>query len=70
MHRWNCGYHHGVKALVLGVLILINIYLLRWTWGLFFAVLFIVWGAVALLMHKSCTCGPEMMQEMPKKRKR
>lgn len=71
MHKWQCGSCVGIKSLVLGILILINgIWNIIANWYVFFGLLFVVWGAVSLFSHGSCTCEPRMMESMPVKKKR
>lgn len=69
MHKWNCGFCHGLKMLVFGVLILINEFLLKWSWGLFLGLIFLIFGFMGLKAHGKCTCEMEnkMMVDIMKK---
>lgn len=70
MNKWSCGFHHGFKGLIIGILILINVYILKWDLGIFLGVLFIVLGVIHMLMNKTCTCEDMgMMKQMPKKKR-
>jgi hypothetical protein len=68
MNKWNCGFCQGLKLLVLGALILLNQFYLKWDFWVFLGMLFVIWGFIGLFSHKKCAC--EMPMEMPKKRKR
>lgn len=67
MHMWKCGFHYGLKLFIFGLLILINEFLLDWSWGLFLGLIFLVFGIIGLTTHGRCTCEMQNMMEMPKK---
>ena len=68
MNKWNCGFCHGLKLLVLGALILLNQFYLKWDFWAFLGMLLVIWGFIGLLSHKTCAC--EISSEIPKKKKR
>jgi MFS superfamily sulfate permease-like transporter len=65
-----CG-HHGWKKLVVGVLMLLNLWVWpQWLgidgWLKFFAVLLVIGGIIKVLMPCNCTCNVE---DKPKKKR-
>lgn len=70
-----CGKCHGIMKIVVGGLVLLNIYVWpKWiggidNWLAFFAVLFIIKGAAKLVKPSCghCECGPEPSKPARKK---
>lgn len=53
-----CGKCQGYKLLVLGILILVNFYWLKWDWWLFVGAVFVLKGLL-MTWKPSCPCPKE-----------
>jgi len=71
MIKGDCGFCLGIKMLILGILLLLNYFWIRFDWGLFIGILLVVFGIVKLFTKKSCSCGSEEkdIKEKPKRRR-
>ena len=48
------GHKMGLKPLILGLVVLANIYYLNWDWWLLIGWVLVVMGALKLIMKGSC----------------
>jgi len=62
-----CAKCHGAKWLVAGILVLLNVYALKWEWGLFLGALLILGGLVKMVKP---SCGHCDMPAAAKKGKK
>ena len=61
-----CAKCHAVMKVVIGGLILLNLFFIKWTgtfekWAQFIAVLFIIKGVIKFIMPNCSHCKPETM---------